>query len=351
MTEDSENEEISEHRVHQPARSTKIFSWLILGSLSVFFAEVVSGSDMFPYFNPWGVAAIMPLYTLHILVLGYVVFTLGKPRFYTLFLAGTIFGMYEAYITKVLWSPGWGDPLFLVGGVAIVESVVLVLFWHPFWAFIIPLFAGENLLSGSNEIVNGLPDRVKQLQNAGRSYLFLPLFAFLAGMLQSGNSPSPGHSLVSGVSTLGFLIVFIIVWRTVTKGKEYSLRQLLPSHKEFNMILSLLIVLYVTMGLVIRPEILPGLLPQLTIWLMYAVLFALLYQHIKRSGRSPIPETVQLHRPVTLTKLVILSLIFTFASAFFTAAGVGMVIMACMWFGGGALGIILLVQSIRDLSV
>ncbi len=335
----------------QPSRSTKLFSWLILGSLSVFFAEVVSGSDMFPYFNSWGIVAIMPLYTLHILVLAYVVFNIGKPRFYTLFLAGTIFGMYEAYITKVLWSPSWGEPLFLLGGVAVVESVVLVLFWHPFWAFIIPLFVGENLLSNSNEIVNGLPDRAKRMLNAKRSYLFVPLFAFLAGMLQSGNSPSPGLSLLSGFSTLGFLIVLIIVWRKVTKGREYSLRQLLPSHKEFKVILSLLILLYVTMSLVIRLDILPGLLPQLTIWLMYAAMFLLLYQHIKKSRESPLPETIQLHRPVKLTKLVILSLIFTFASVFFTAAGASLVVMILMWFGGGAFGIFLLVKSIRDLFV
>ncbi|MCG7850276.1 MAG: hypothetical protein MIO93_14035 [ANME-2 cluster archaeon] len=335
----------------QPSRSIKLFSWLILGSLSVFFAEVVSGSDMFPYFNSWGIIAIIPLYTLHILVLAYVVFNIGKPRFYTLFLAGTIFGMYEAYITKVLWSPSWGDPLFLLGGVAAVESVVLVLFWHPFWAFIIPLFVGENLLSNSNEIVNGLPDRAKRMLNARRSYLFVPLFAFLAGMLQSGNSPSPGLSLLSGFSTLGFLIVLIIMWRKVTKGREYSLRQLLPSHKEFKVILSLLILLYVTMSLVIRLDILPGLLPQLTIWLMYAALFVLLYLHVNGSKKATIPETINLPRPVKLKKLVLFSLIFTFASAIFTAADVGLVIMVLMWFGGGALGIFLLVQSIRDLSV
>ena len=351
MIKDSENEEISEYSVHQPTRATKLFSWLILGSLSVFFAEVVSGSDMFPYFNPWGIVAIMPLYTLHILVLAYVVFNIGKPRFYTLFIAGTIFGMYEAYITKVLWSPSWGDPLILVGGVAAVESVVLVLFWHPFWAFIFPLFAGENLLFSSNEIVNGLPGRLKRLLVRKKAYLLLPLFAFVAGVLQSGNSPSPGHSMLSGVSTLGFIILLVVVWRVKTKGKEYTLRQLLPSKKEFHRLLFLLIVLYVTMGAVIRPEVLPGLLPQLSIWLIYAALFVLLYLHLKRSGKAAIPQTINLPRPVKLKKLVMFSLIFTFASAIFTAAGVGLVIMVLMWFGGGTLGVFLLVQSIRDLLI
>lgn len=68
---------------------------------------------MFPYFEALGILAIMPLYTLHILVLSYVVFNIGRPRFYTLLSAGIIFGMYEAYITKVLWSPPGETPLFL----------------------------------------------------------------------------------------------------------------------------------------------------------------------------------------------------------------------------------------------
>ena len=90
---------------------------------------------------------------------------------------------------------------------------------------------------------------------------------------------------------------------------------------------TLLIALYLVMGIFLRPEALPGLLPQLSIWLIYAALFALLYLHVKRSGKATISETINLPPPVKLKKLVILSLIFTFASAIFTAEGVGLVIM------------------------
>lgn len=82
-----------------PNFKTKLFFWLILGCLSTFFAEVISGSFFFPFTRPTGIILIIPLYTLHLLALAYIVYNYGKAKFYTLFIAGTIFGMYEAYAT------------------------------------------------------------------------------------------------------------------------------------------------------------------------------------------------------------------------------------------------------------
>jgi uncharacterized membrane protein YbaN (DUF454 family) len=329
----------------RPERKLKYFSWLILGSLSVFFAEVVSGSDMFPYFTPWGVLMVMPLYTLHILVLSYIVFNYGRPRFYTLFLAGTIFGMYEAYITKVLWDPTWGDALVKVGGVALVESIVLVLWWHPVMAFVVPLFVFEHLLLNSRETSMGLPHRLKNLHDSPRT---LPGFALLCGLIQGGNSPSPAHSLLSGISTTAFLILLIYIWRRRTEGAGYAFRDLLPTSREFKVLLTLLIIFYIVTGANLRPEALPGPGPQLVIWLVYGALFILLRQSLRRSRKvtlekSPRPEA-------SLKKYIYLAFAFTFASVVSTALGIGAPVMVLNWFGGGLFGIWLLLQSIRDLK-
>ncbi len=64
-----------------------------------------------------------------------------------MFLAGALFGMYEAYATGVLWA-GWGDPPpILLSEVGVIETLVLVLFWHPVFAFIIPVILGEVALT------------------------------------------------------------------------------------------------------------------------------------------------------------------------------------------------------------
>ena len=92
-----------------PSRKDKIFFWLILSALSTFFAEVISGSFIFPFTTVWGWIGVIPLYGLHLLVIGYWVFR-GRPKLWLLFIGGVIFGLYEAYITKVLWIPTWGEP-------------------------------------------------------------------------------------------------------------------------------------------------------------------------------------------------------------------------------------------------
>ena len=87
--------------------------WIILAALSTFFAEVFSGSDMFPFFHPWGLLVVVPLYGLHIILLSSLVYRAGKPRFASLVFAGMLFGLYEAYLTKVLWAPPWGYPVII----------------------------------------------------------------------------------------------------------------------------------------------------------------------------------------------------------------------------------------------
>ena len=353
---------MNENMDRLPPGKIKIFFWLILGFLSVFFAEVVSGSDMFPYFTPWGLLVVVPLYTLHILVLSYIIFRRGNSslnsssnlksnlNLYTLFIAGAIFGMYEAYITKVLWSPTWGDPIISVGGIALIESIVLVLWWHPLMAFIIPLFVSENLLTASKETMNCLPKRFNQLFNSKKKYMLIPLFALLLGAIQSSNSLSPSHSILSGFSTTLLLMVLIYIWRNKTKGMEYTMRQLLPSKKEFIVLSVLLITFYIVTGLYLRPEALPGLMPQLIVWLAYAFLFGLLYLNLKRSRKIKIAAYNNVEIPILFSwkPLIIFSLIFSATSAIFAAAGIGMFVMLAMWLFGIVVGLRMLYLSVKD---
>ncbi len=335
-----------------PSKKLKISFWVILGVFSVFFAEVVSGSDMFPFFHVWGLIGVFPLYTLHILVLSYIVFIYGKPRFYALFIAGAIFGMYEAYITKVLWNPPWGSPLISFGGIAVIETIVLVLFWHPLMSFIIPLFVAENILTGSREIISVLPNRIKKMLNTRKkSYILLVLLALLFGIFQSTNSPSPVHSLLSGLSTTAVLILLIYLWKNKTKGKKYDIRMLLPDKKEFLVLATLLVVMYVVMGIYLRSEAFPGFLPQLIVWLMYGGFFILLIFTLRKSRKMTVSEAII--SPIQFSwKLVItLSLIFAFSSALtkLILGPFGGIIMLIVWLIGGAVGISVLFLSIKDL--
>ena len=105
--------------------------------ISVVFVEVPAGSTMFPFFTVWGLLVVLPLYLLHSVFLAAVVFRFGRPRFWTLYAAGVLYGMYEAYITKVLWTSFRPEgPFVTLGGIAVFETILLVLYLHPLLAFV-----------------------------------------------------------------------------------------------------------------------------------------------------------------------------------------------------------------------
>ena len=143
----------------------QLLFWLILACISTYFAEVFSGSDMFPFFHAWGLLVVVPLYGLHILLLGSLVYRSGEPRFSSLVFAGMIFGLYEAYLTKVLWDPPWGGAL-IVAEIAPIETLVLVLWWHAWFSFIIPLLIAEKLFSGSTSLGRSLPGKLGDILNS-----------------------------------------------------------------------------------------------------------------------------------------------------------------------------------------
>ncbi len=256
----------------RPSVGRKLAFWLLVGMVSVLFVEVPAGSTMFPFFTVWGLLVVVPLYLLHSVFLAGLVFRFGRPRFWTLFAAGMLYGMYEAYITKVLWTSFRPEGPFLrVGGIAFFETIMLVFWLHPMLAFVIPLFFTEILCTNSFEIADGLPWWTQRsLQKHPHRWIGL-LMAFL-GFMQFVNSPSVASSFLSGTGNCLVLGLALLWWRR-SGGAAYSLRELLPGPKGLWAFGLVLVVWHVFWGLSIKPHSIPGILQgQLTIWSLYATL-------------------------------------------------------------------------------
>ena len=329
----------------KPSRREKIFFWLILSALSTFFAEVISGSYIFPFTTVWGWIGVLPLYGLHCLIIGHFVLR-GRPKLWLLFIGGVIFGLYEAYITKVLWIPTWGEPMVSMGGVAIVETMVLVLWWHPLLSFILPLFTAEYLLTGSSEIYSELPAKLRR-SVARRPILIPALFFLWAGMLHGGSSPSPIHSLASSISVFGFLALLAYLWRKKILGQRYSFRSLMPSKKEMWVLAIPLALIYIIMGIFIRPEILPGITGHVIILSFYIGAFLLFRTGLKRSRRSrsskkPGPR-------YTWKNTMLFAGIFTASSVLWSLSGLGVWALMISWFPGIWIGINMLGWSVKKI--
>lgn len=322
----------------------KILFWIVLGMLSTFFAEVTSGSYIYPFFTFDGVLFVYTLYALHTLVLAHIIFEYGKPRFYPLFLAGAIFGMYEAYITKVLWGAGWGETIITVGGIAVVETLVLVLFWHAFMSFVIPLIVGERL-TNSSSVWNGLPEWLKKMPR-NKAYLGLAAFTLILGITQSVNT-SVEDCLLSGVLSSGAVALVMFLW-TKTKGKEYTMKELLPNKKEFSILLVLLLAYYAITAPLLRTEQLPDLGPQMIIWAIYAFLFVLLYLSLERSKAIELPKL----KPPELNWKLVIGWILLFAASTTLSklilGEVAIVLVIISWIIGISAGFASLILAFKD---
>jgi hypothetical protein len=334
-----------------PPLRLKILFWIILGAFSTFFAEVFAGSQMFPFFNVWGIFVVYPLYTLHILVLGTIVFRYGNPRFYVLYAAGLIFGLYEAYITKILWNPTWNMEAFRIGGVAVYESLVLVLFWHAVLAFIVPLIVSETLLTKSRATVDGLPDRLKRIFRTKRGIYYLVIGALFFGSFQSVNSASYLHSIASGFSNILVLSILILIWRRWTSGNDYEMKQLMPGKKAFIVLIMAIIILYIITTATLRTELIPGIESQITIWIAYAIAVILLYLGIKKSRKGPISNIFKTEINFSWKTILGLALVFTFSSAILRLIGgdvSGFFVLLVAWPLIAIVGIILFLKTVKD---
>ncbi len=282
----------------KPSFITHVFFWMLLGLLSTFFAEVLSGSAPYFLLEWFGYYGIFPIYCLHTLLLAS--FTLSNSRPFTLrtlYFASLLFGMYEAYITKVLWSPPWQPDVFRVSGVAVAETILLVFFWHAVISFLVPLFIGENLLTTSLHLRPLLPVK---WQERLLNLKFMALFGIIASILVGAAIPTAEEA---------FLIVFfdcltvtglMLVWRFFTRERDSDLIDLLPRGKELMGIGILLALDYVYFGLIMRPEALPDIGGHLTILILYIVIIFLLILSIRKDKQVEVNK-ISTNTPPALT--------------------------------------------------
>ncbi len=328
-----------------PTIKEKLFFWAVLSLLSVFFAEVLSGSQPFALVIPWNPLVLMPLYGIHTLLLARLVFK-GKPTFTSLFAAGCIFGLYEAYITKVLFDPHWGASPFQYLGVDFLWILILVLWWHAFFAFIIPLLAGEILLTRSSEIQSSLPGPIrKALRSKKRFIILVSLFVVWAALFMGSNMPAFWVAPISLGVNLIVLSFFIVLFRKKV-GTRYSMRELLPDGKEFWVLFSILFAMFLVFGGIWTPERMPGPVGHMIILSLYGLFFLLLHLNINASKRSKINLKMNTQWKIGIKIPLILFFSFSIISLIMGITGIGVVFIVLSFIGGVLLGLILLVRSI-----
>lgn len=279
--------------------SFSILVCLLIGSLSIFFAEVLSGSLLLWFIDPWGMVVVFPLYMMHLLFLFNLALRTKRASIPQLYLWGIIFALYESWITKVLWYgyPGEEAQFGLFLGIAFGEFIVLVFFFHPIYAFILPIMVYELLVMAANsENAEGkiLTNHLKYLEKNKKAYASLILILIFSG---SFIAISSGYNfLIVILALLGSLFIIYMLYLLVKKKSqkqrnELSIHSLRIGKKGFTIVAIYLIGLYIVMFFILAPSLLPkSPLPYLIIIASYIITLAMLYltKPIDISGKKHI---------------------------------------------------------------
>ena len=274
-------------------RRDRIGFAVVLTAVSGLLVENGTSSSPWLFFDAWGLLFVLPLYGLHVLLLGRAVLATPRPTLPLLYVAGALLGLYEAYITKVLWSPTWGPtdgPV--VGGLHVFQTAVLVLFAHPVLAFIAPLVIAEAHLVGRSGVIAGMPPRLAAALGSPRGRAWVA--AALTVSLAAHHAAVPGGPVVVGASALAnTLVVAALLWwwhRRYAARPLPTLRQALPGPRATVIVAGLLGLQYVLAGVLVRPEGMPRTAgPHFVLAGIYAVLIAILVRLIRRD-RPALPE-------------------------------------------------------------
>lgn len=328
------------------SKKMKFVLLLLLSLTSVFFAEVISGSMRYPLYDLWGWFIVIPLYGLHTIVLLYIItrYTDNKKvLFSTLFIAGVLFGLYEAYLTKVLWVGLNDDPVLLLN-ISLIDFLVLVFFWHPILSFIIPSLVFEGFMTNSNNLYQGLPDKFKSLisNKRNRIILFVIIGTFLAV-----NSPTPWIALLSGFSTAIPILILYHLLRKKEVHLKYSLNDILPTKKGFIICVAILSLMYLLMGLFIYGDELT-LNRQISIWVLYIFFGTIFYIKLKHNSKEEINTLAK--QTLSFRYMIHYSIVIIMVGAILVILlwllGTHLIFVVTIFLTWAIVGIILLVYSL-----
>ncbi len=334
-----------------PGSGSRAFFWFILAAFSVFFAEVLSGSSLFPFFDIWGYLALIPLYGLHALILFTIAFRYGRRSFATLFSVGLLFGLYEAFITKVIFSPHDGVSPFFFLEVDWLQYSVLVLWWHMFMAFIVPVLLVVQTMTHKGDVSSWLPGPVRRLlSDKRRTYFVMIAFLVWAGSFMGGNA-DPLTGPLAAASSLVIIYALSWLWKRRTNG-SFTIEQLLPRKNDIYFLLAFLVVwCYLLIGTLFGAKGLPGIAGHAAILVVYALTLLLIVLAIRapKKERAVTKDGSRIELPeLDLKTLAIMVLVLGASISFSSATGIGFYVIVLSFLGGSLLGISCLLWTVAS---
>jgi hypothetical protein len=268
--------EYDSHPVYDVKRKEQLFCFLLIGCLSMLYAELFSGASQIWFFNPWSLFVTFPLYLFHVLFFLNLAFRTQKTSPVHLYLWGTLFGMYESWITQVLWI-GYSADGPMIGtflGIGIGEFPALVFFWHPILSFVLPILIFQVLVlsvpsgtpAGKRVFPSNVPFLVRTKSNMRYLWILYIIGSIFMGVNYQGN-------VVTVLIALGGTYALIyLLYRGCSRFK-FSVYSLYIGNRGMKIVTFYMVILYTVMFVILGyyNGRIPGLLPIVTTVILYGV--------------------------------------------------------------------------------
>jgi hypothetical protein len=284
---------------------------LLIGLIVLICAEVLSGASLqVGLWNPWTLVVTFWLYFAHFFFFTTLAILTGRTSFWTLFLWGVLYGLYESWITKVIWYGYSGDGKFVLGklGPYGFSELSMVFLFHPVMAFILPLAIACLLCPPLRRY---FPD-VAWLTGTGRGARLLQIYlvASLAPVvaMNSGGAVNLAKNVVFLLVLVPFLYMFSRRGLAASNGRSLVVFR----RWGFIGLCLYLGLLYGVTYVRLRPEGLPSVPVQLLTLVFYALAIVGLWLHRRREPLSTEAVLVE-HREL---RLVLILFVLVIAIAF-----------------------------------
>ena len=262
-----------------------VFPRLLIGMIVLICTEVFSGASIqMGLWNPWTLVVTYWLYFAHFFFFTTLAVRTGRTSLGALYLWGVLFGLYEFWITKVIWHGYGGDGKFVMGSIGPYgySEISMAFIFHPVAAFLLPLavtcllcpplrrlFPDLAWLTGKSKIA-----RLVQV------YLVVALACTLAM-----NSGGPLNLALNVAFMFAVMFVLLRLSRSALASSD-GRRIVVFGGRGFFGLCAYLLLLYEVTYTFLRPEGLPSLQLQSVTFVFYALAIAGIWMH---RGRQPLP--------------------------------------------------------------
>ena len=264
-------------------------SRLLIGLVVLICAEVFSGASIqVGMWAPWTWLMTYWLYFAHFFVLCTLAVWTGRTSLGALYLWGVLFGLYESWITKVIWFGYGGDGNLALGSIGPYgySEISMVLLFHPVASFILPLAVACVL---SPPLRAWFPD-VAWLTGRGAVARAAQIYMVLSfSLTMAVNSGGPMHLAQNLAVAVALLSIFLWLARPGLAAIAAP-GLVVMGRVGFVIASTYLVALYGLTYRFIRPEGLPSVPVQLMTLVFYGAAGVGLWAYRRRTPLATAPE-------------------------------------------------------------